>query len=379
MSNAEKEHVKVIILGDSGVGKSAIIQRYYENVFDTNSTSTANATFFEKEITIKGQQIVLEIWDTVGQEEYRSITKNFVKNAKVIILVYDITSLRSFESLSYWYDFISKEMEEKVILGLAGNKTDLIFEDDFDEEVSPAKAKEYAEKIGASFSLVSAKESPNEIVTLIDDLISKYLSQNKSELKEKKSIKLDEKHFEQVSTKNNDCCMGKNKKSIQLRIIFLGCKGVGKTSIIKAIKGNKDIKNIIHTKKEYKETIHYNKSGQNIIVEIKDTNGEEFDNKNIEYYSEQYKLIFLVFDIYKKDTLDKFKNWMNDSDNKKSKVYLLGYKNDSSENINSEFDYENEAERFCIKHKCQYKSISIEEIDKIKDILLNNINDSTKK
>ena len=83
--------------------------------------------------------------------------------------------IKSFESLDYWYDFIKKEFDEKVVLGLAGNKTDLIFEDGFDEEVFPEKGRLYAEKIGAHFSLVSAKESGKEINDLINELISKYL------------------------------------------------------------------------------------------------------------------------------------------------------------------------------------------------------------
>ena len=78
--------------------------------------------------------------------------------------------IKSFESLDYWYDFIKKEFDEKVVLGLAGNKTDLIFEDGFDEEVSPEKGRLYSEKIGAHFSLVSAKESGKEINDLINEL-----------------------------------------------------------------------------------------------------------------------------------------------------------------------------------------------------------------
>ena len=70
----------------------------------------------------------------------------FLKNSKIVILVYDVTNFKSFESLGYWYDYISKELDNNVVLGLAGNKTDLIFEDGFEEEVSPEKARKYAEK-----------------------------------------------------------------------------------------------------------------------------------------------------------------------------------------------------------------------------------------
>ena len=90
-------------------------------------------------------------------------------------------------------DFIKKEFDEKVVLGLAGNKTDLIFEDGFDEEVFPEKGRLYAEKIGAHFSLVSAKESGKEINDLINELISKYLLLYGTDLASSYSnIKLDE-------------------------------------------------------------------------------------------------------------------------------------------------------------------------------------------
>ena len=206
----EKIRIKLILLGDSGVGKSSIIQRYYENKFDKESKITLDAIYFEKEVTIRGQQIILELWDTAGQEEFRSLTQVFVKNSKIIILVYNVTSLKSFESLNFWYDFLIKEIGPTNILGLAGNKTDLIIEDNYSEEVSPEKAKEFAEKIGASFALVSAKESEKEIVALINELISKYLEIKKFDLKSNNTIRL---YSESELGIQNQCCIGKNKKS----------------------------------------------------------------------------------------------------------------------------------------------------------------------
>ena len=161
MLNDYINHIKLILLGDAGVGKSAIIQRYYNDVFDENSGSTCSANFYEKEVIIRKKKIILELWDTAGQEEYKSMTQIFVKNAKIIILVYDITSFKTFQSLNYWHNFIIKELGPNVILGLAGNKTDLIFDDNYEEEVTPEQGKKYADKIGASFACISAKESAN--------------------------------------------------------------------------------------------------------------------------------------------------------------------------------------------------------------------------
>ena len=192
----------------------------------------------------------MELWDTAGQEEYRSIAKIFVKNSRIIVLVYDITSNKSFESLNYWYDFITKELGPNVILGLVGNKTDLIFDDNYEEEVTPERGKLFAETIGASFACISAKESSYEIKTLFNELLSRYLNLKQNITRE-------------VDT-TNDCCLGKNKKSHKLVSIFLGSNGIGKTSIIKAIKGKENINNIAHTKHEYKEYIHYKRNDQYI-------------------------------------------------------------------------------------------------------------------
>ena len=89
-----------------------------------------------------------------------------MKNSKIIILVYNVTQKLSFEGLNYWYDFIQKELAQNFVLGVAGNKTDLIFEDGYDEEITSEEGKAFAEKIKANFSLVSAKESGKEITNL---------------------------------------------------------------------------------------------------------------------------------------------------------------------------------------------------------------------
>ena len=190
-----KTHIKVILIGESGVGKSAIIQRYYEDKFKENTFSTHFSNYLEKEVTINDEKYILELWDTAGQEEYRSVNKIFVKNSKIIILVYDVTSFASFESLQFWYDYIIKELGTDVILGLAGNKTDLIFEDNFHEEVSAEKGKSLADKIGASFACVSAKESAYEIKVLFNELLARYLDIKTNYRLLSGTIKLDSRSF----------------------------------------------------------------------------------------------------------------------------------------------------------------------------------------
>ena len=375
----DKIRLKLILLGDSGVGKSSILQRYYEDVFDSKIEVTNNAHFLEKEVTINEENVVLELWDTVGQEEYRSLTQIFVKNSKIVIFVYDVTSLKSFESLNFWYDYVKNDIGKSTVLGVVGSKTDLIFEDNYSEEVSPEKGKEFAMKIGANFSLVSAKESCKEIVSLFNELASKYLNIMDLDLSTNTTIRLETR--EKNTEKKKECCLGKSKKTILLKMIFLGCKGVGKTSIIKAIQGNNNVKFIPHTKASYTEKIYYNKHGQEITVELKDTNWEVYCNGNLENEINDYNVIFLVFNLNKKETFDPLKDLLKKIDTSKHRIYLLAYNKESFgggvSNI-SEVDYGKELQKFILDYNLEYEYITIDDIYKLKAIILDNIRYYTK-
>ena len=369
MSNNNLPSIKIILLGDSGVGKSSIIKRYMEDKFDSNIAVTFGSNFLEKIITIKDKKVKLELWDTAGQEEFRSVTKIFIKNSKIVVLVYNITVKQTFENLNYWYDFIHKEIGQNIIYGLAGNKTDLILEEGFEEEVPSEEAKEFAQKINATFSQISARESGNEIIQLFEQLITRYLESDNFKDESNSNIKLENNNG--LNTNKNECCLGKNKKNFKLKIVFLGCNGVGKTSIIKTIKGSLNISNLGHTKKTNKEEIVYTKNGHKITVQLKDTNGDDCKDEIFNKAIEKCKVFFLVFDIYKKETLYKLEDWLKLINTKENKVYLLGYNNDSYES--SGYDCSSEVEKFTSKYKCEYEAVSIEDIYKVKSIILDNI------
>ena len=371
--------IKIILLGDTGVGKSSIIKRYIEDSFDENLSSTIGSNFLEKIEKIKGQKVRLEVWDTAGQEEFRSVTKLFVKNSKIIILVYNVTQKLSFEGLNYWYDFIQKELAQNFVLGVAGNKTDLIFEDGYDEEITSEEGKAFAEKIKANFSLVSAKESGKEITNLFNQCISSYLDSRDGTEDTNYNIKLKSDNGSLSSNNKGECCMGNSKKNLKLKMVFLGCNGVGKTSIIKSIKGNKNINNLVHTKKTSKEEITYTQNGQKITVQIKDTNGDDCQNETFTKAIDKCQVIFLVFNIYKIDTLYKLEDWLKKIDTNNNKVYLLGYNNINFEEKIEENDYNKEVEKLTSKYNCEYESITIEDIYKVKAIIIDNITSYLKK
>ncbi len=196
---------KLIVIGDSGVGKTCIIARFTKGTFDPNSPSgSAGYTSKTVEIPELKQNLDLDIWDTVGQEKYKALTKYFYQGAKMAILVYDITIKESFDSVkNYWYEDIKEHAEEDIVLAIAGNKADKYEK----EEVSEQEAREFAEKIGAIFRLTSAQNNSG-IDELFEDLAKKYLDNQNQELKQN-TIKLDrndvaKKNGEQKNTKS--CC-----------------------------------------------------------------------------------------------------------------------------------------------------------------------------
>ena len=185
MSGDKKEkEVKVILLGDSGVGKSCIINRYINNAYDPNIESTLGSNACTKLVEKKNISYILNLWDTTGQEKYHSITNLFIKGSNVVVLVYSIDLLESFKGLDYWYKSVQEKLGgNKYVLAIVGSKSDLIKNEE--EEVSEEEAKKFAEEKNAIFKLVSSKEDPeginNLFDTLLDELIKNdYLTENKS-------------------------------------------------------------------------------------------------------------------------------------------------------------------------------------------------------
>ena len=146
---------KVVLIGKSGVGKTSIISRFTSDKFDPDTLSSLGASFVSKEIFFPeiNNTIKFDIWDTAGQEKYRSLAKIFYKDAVVIILVYDITKPDSFKEIKeYWVEEIKENSNKNAILALAANKEDLYNE----ATVSEKEGQEYADTIGAIFKRTSA-------------------------------------------------------------------------------------------------------------------------------------------------------------------------------------------------------------------------------
>ena len=206
MDSKDNITCKLVLVGDPGVGKTCIIQRYVNNDYKEDTESTTASTYTYKVVDYKqyNKSISFDIWDTAGQELYRAMAKNFYLNAAIGILVYDVRRKDSFQALKdYWYEQLKQSGEENMVFGVAGNKCDLFQE----EQVSEAEGKSFAKEIGAIFHLTSCKESIG-----IDDLFfecgKKYLEINKLiNIKEKGKEKILLNKAEINNNKN-----GKKKK-----------------------------------------------------------------------------------------------------------------------------------------------------------------------
>ena len=199
----EKKELKVILLGECGVGKTNIILRYMKNKFDEDSVSTTSSNYMMKSIE-KGNKIYrLNVWDTAGQERFRSITKIFLQDSSIIILVYSINDMTSFRNLNYWYDIVKQNCRPNIIIAIVGNKTDCYLE----QEVPDEEAENYAKERNAIFKLISAKADKRGIDALFDLILDEYIERKIDEkINESQSVKISSTKFNKTKKKKRHPC-----------------------------------------------------------------------------------------------------------------------------------------------------------------------------
>jgi len=156
--NPEYDYLfKLLLIGDSGVGKSCLLLRFADDTYTESYISTIGVDFKIRTIELDGKTIKLQIWDTAGQERFRTITSSYYRGAHGIIVVYDVTDQESFNNVKQWLQEIDRYACENVNKLLVGNKCDLTTK----KVVDYTTAKEYAEQLGIPFLEASAKDSIN--------------------------------------------------------------------------------------------------------------------------------------------------------------------------------------------------------------------------
>jgi len=148
---------KLLLIGDSGVGKSCLLLRFADDTYTESYISTIGVDFKIKTIQQEDKTVKLQIWDTAGQERFRTITSSYYRGAHGIIIVYDVTDRESFNNVRHWIAEIDKYAAEGVNKLLVGNKSDLQSK----KTVSYDEAKELADSLGVKFLETSAKNSNN--------------------------------------------------------------------------------------------------------------------------------------------------------------------------------------------------------------------------
>ena len=158
MSTGEQEYdylFKLLLIGNSSVGKSSLLFRFVENVWDDSFVPTIGVDFKLKTLEVNGKKVKLQIWDTAGQERFKNITASYYRGGNGVLVVYDITERESFDNLTSWLIEIEKNANKNVYKLLIGNKCDL--EDK--RKVTYQEGKDFAESNGMKFIETSAKDN----------------------------------------------------------------------------------------------------------------------------------------------------------------------------------------------------------------------------
>jgi Ras-related protein Rab-3C len=177
MAAKDYDHLfKLLIIGDSGVGKSSLLVRFADNHFSGNYITTIGVDFKIRTIELHGEKVKLQIWDTAGQERFRTITTAYYRGAMGIMLVYDITNAKSFDNIAKWLRNIDEHANEDVERMILGNKCDM----EEERVISYERGKQLADSLGLQFFETSAKENINvrAVFERLVDMICEKMSES---------------------------------------------------------------------------------------------------------------------------------------------------------------------------------------------------------
>ena len=198
--------LKLIVVGNQGTGKSCILNRFVNETFEENYQATIGLDFQSKNITIHDQDVRLIIYDTAGQEKFRSLIPMYIREAQIILLVYDISDKDSFDAMPNWIQEVKEVLNKEVVFALIGNKMDL----ESQRKVSYEEGKKLAEKNNFVFQEVSAKTGKNFEnlfeVQIFETVYNKF----------RKEFEKREEGMEQPNFETNDNTNDTNDKKVKL-------------------------------------------------------------------------------------------------------------------------------------------------------------------
>ena len=198
---------KVVLIGDTSVGKTNILSKYLTNDFDPDSKATVGVEFGTKNFKIEDNIVKVQIWDTAGQERYRSITNAYYKGAKGSLLVYDITNPKTFENIDRWLSDLKVNGDENISVVLLGNKSDL----ESDRKVSTQQGKEKAEFYKLAFMETSALNG-NNIEKAFSELITDVYKNHHDLFEKQAKVVINDRAINLENADENDEKKKKEKK-----------------------------------------------------------------------------------------------------------------------------------------------------------------------
>lgn len=200
--NPEYDYLfKLLLIGDSGVGKSCLLLRFADDTYVESYISTIGVDFKIRTVELDGKTIKLQIWDTAGQERFRTITSSYYRGAHGIIIVYDVTDQESFNNVKQWLNEIDRYASENVNKLLVGNKNDLTAKKVVDSQT----AKAFADEIGIPFLETSAKNALNveqAFMTMAAEIKNRMASQPAMNSNKPKLVQMQGQPIQQKS----GCC-----------------------------------------------------------------------------------------------------------------------------------------------------------------------------
>ena len=200
MEENKEEEIKVILLGNTGVGKTNLINIATGNKFNEDEKATAAASYSVIKIEIDNKYYNINLWDTIGQERYRQLTKIFFNNSKIVIFVYDITKPESFEALKDWKKDVEDQIGTGFVKGVVANKNDLYLE----EKVKQEDGENYADSINATFLTFSAKiGNPKKFEEYLIKLVREFILTKKENNEDRFTLSTE---YSSKANKNRKCC-----------------------------------------------------------------------------------------------------------------------------------------------------------------------------
>ncbi|KAJ1704218.1 hypothetical protein LUZ63_003997 [Rhynchospora breviuscula] len=202
MSNEYDYLFKLLLIGDSSVGKSCLLLRFADDSYVDSYISTIGVDFKIRTVDLDGKTVKLQIWDTAGQERFRTITSSYYRGAHGIIIVYDVTEMESYNNVKQWLNEIDRYASDNVCKLLVGNKCDLVDS----KVVATETAQAFADSLGIPFLETSAKESINvekAFLTMSAEIKRRVASQPTGDKKPTTAVQIKGQPLQQ---KSSSCC-----------------------------------------------------------------------------------------------------------------------------------------------------------------------------